>query len=257
MTYCVGMLLRQGLVMVSDSRTNAGVDHVSTFRKMTVWEVPGERVITLMTAGNLAISQGVVTMLNEGLADDPSDQPVTMENVESMTEAARLVGKAVRAVERIDGPALKAHGVSTEASMILGGQIRGRKQRLFLIYSAGNFIEATAETVYFQIGETKYGKPVIDRIVKFDTSLEVAAKCALVSMDSTMRSNISVGPPIDVVLCERDALRLKTHVIVEDNDSYFQLVRRKWEEGLSNAFAGIPSPDWPDARPIERIVAKP
>jgi putative proteasome-type protease len=233
MTYCVGMLLHSGLVMVSDSRTHAGVDNISTFRKMTVWERPGERVVVLLSAGNLAISQAVIALLNEGVPGAEGEEPGTMLGVPSMTEAARLVGRALREVERIDGPSLEAHGAKFEASLILGGQIAGRQLRLFLVYGAGNFIEATPETPYFQIGENKYGKPIIDRVVSFDTSLNRAAKCALISVDSSMRSNVSVGPPIDVLLYERDAPGIKVQRLIEEGDPYFEEIRHRWSQGSS------------------------
>ncbi len=234
------MLLEGGLVLVSDSRTNAGVDRIATFRKMSVWEEPGERFIALMTAGNLAVSQAVVTMLREGMPEDGE----TMAGVPTMTAAARLVGRAVREVDRVDGPALRAHGSEFAASFILGGQIKGRRLRLFNIYAAGNFVEATAETPYFQIGETKYGKPIIDRVVASSTGLVEAAKCALISMDSSMRSNLSVGPPIDLVIYERDALQVGTRKVIEESDPYFNQIRKRWSDGLRMLFATLPDPEW-------------
>ena len=243
MTYCVGMLLRSGLVMVSDSRTNAGMDQISTFHKMTLWEAPGERVIALVSAGNLAITQAVVTLLNEGVNDGDGGL-LTMRTVPTMTGAARLVGGALREVERIDGPSLKAHGEDFKASFVLGGQIAGRRLRLFHVYAAGNYIEATVETPFFQIGETKYGKPILDRVLTFETALPTAAKCALVSMDSTMRSNLSVGPPIDLLLYLRDGLSVTLHRAIEAGDPYFADIRQGWSEGLRGLFAALPDPDW-------------
>ena len=242
MTYGVGMLLDEGLVMVSDSRTHAGVDQVASFRKMHVWEAAGERAIVLLTAGNLAVSQSVVSLLAEGVGEGP-DAP-TLATVGSMFEAARLVGAAVREVFRVDGPALKQHGAEFAASFILGGQIRGRRLRLFNVYAAGNFIEATAETPYFQIGETKYGKPIIDRVVQSTTGLREALRCALISMDSTLKSNLSVGPPIDVAVYRRDALRLAVRQRIEDGDPYFRDLRKRWGTGLRSVFQTVPDPDW-------------
>jgi putative proteasome-type protease len=244
MTYCVGLLLADGLVMVSDSRTNAGVDHIATFRKMSVWENPGERTIVMLASGNLAITQAVVNLLNEGHMLENSADALTMMHVPSMFDAARLVGAAIREVFRSDGPALKAQGTEFNCAMILGGQIRGRRLRLFHVYSAGNFIEATPETPYFQVGETKYGKPILDRVVHNRTSLVEAAKCCLISMDSTLRSNISVGLPIDVAIYKRDALKLGVHERIDDSNPYFNDIRKRWSEGLRSVFQQLPDPHW-------------
>ncbi len=243
MTYCMGLLLQQGLVMVSDSLTNAGVDQIAKFRKMTIWEQPGERVIVLMTAGNLAISQSVLTHLNEGLALN-GGPATTMRTVDTMTDAARLVGGAIREVDRFDGVALRTAGVDFEVSMILGGQIKGGPLRLFLVYKAGNFIESTPDTPFFQIGENKYGKPILDRVVHFGTNLADASKCALISMDSTLRSNISVGPPIDMLIYRRDQLKVATHATLADTDPYFAEVRAAWGSGLRAVFSEIRNPPW-------------
>jgi putative proteasome-type protease len=248
MTYCMGLLLQEGLVMVADSRTNAGVDQVANFRKMHVWESPGERVLVLMTAGNLAISQGVVSSLHEGLrsADDPkpSMPKPSMMTVPTMGDAARLVGAAVRSVEQVDGPSLRAHHVDFDFSAIVGGQIRGGPPRLFLVYSAGNFIESAPETPFFQIGENKYGKPILDRVIQYGTNLADAAKCALISMDSTLRSNVSVGAPVDMLVYRRDALRVATRQSLAENDPYFAEVRAAWSSGLRSVFSSIKDPPW-------------
>ena len=242
MTYCVGTLLKAGMVMVSDSRTNAGVDNISTYRKMTIWEIPGDRVIVAMSAGNLAITQAAIQLMNEGMPTGDGRQ--SMKNVTSMTEAARLAGWALREVDRIDGPSLRASGTGFSASIIIGGQIRGRQMRMFQLYSEGNFIQAMPETPYLQIGEFKYGKPIIDRVVKFDTPLKIAAKCALVSMDSTVKSNLTVAPPIDMLVYERDALRVKHHSVMRDDDPYWQSLRQSWSEGLKERFDKLPDPTW-------------
>ena len=242
MTYGVGMLLDEGLVMVSDSRTHAGVDQVASFRKMRVFEVAGERCLILLAAGNLAVSQSVVSLLAEGVGEGP-DAP-TITGVATMFEAARLVGAAVREVFRVDGASLKEHGAEFNVSFILGGQIKGRRLRLFQIYAAGNFVEATPDTPYFQIGETKYGKPIIDRVVQSNTGLREALRCALISMDSTLKSNISVGLPIDVAVYRRDALTLAVRRRIEDGDPYFTDLRKHWGTGLRSVFQTVPDPDW-------------
>lgn len=241
MTYCVAMRLDAGLVFLSDSRTNAGVDHINTFRKMHVFEKPGERVLVLMTSGNLSISQSVVNTLRERLQ---SSRGTNLNKAKNMFEAAKHVGECLREVFERDADALKNFGIDFVASLILGGQIRGEEPRVFHIYAAGNFIEATRETPYFQIGESKYGKPIIDRVVTPKTSLDEAAKCALVSMDSTIRSNLSVGLPLDLVVYERDALKVRDQVRVTEDSSYYQQIRRQWGEHLRHGFAELPEPDW-------------
>ncbi|MEQ8248253.1 MAG: peptidase [Alphaproteobacteria bacterium] len=255
MTYCVGLLLNEGLVMLSDSRTNAGVDYISTYSKLTVWETPGERAVALSTAGNLSISQNVVTMLDEGLPD-ASGKLVSMRTVESMTEAARLVGRAIREVERLEGPNMRQAGVGFDVSFILGGQINGRQLRMFLFYTAGNYIEASTESPFFQIGELKYGKPILDRIVNFETSLEDATKCALISMDSTIRSNISVGLPLDLLVFRRNAADIETLRVIPVDDPYFKTVSEGWSSGLREAFEKIPAPQWGESSgPVVTLVS--
>lgn len=242
MSYCVGMLLDAGLVMVSDSRTSAGVDRVATFQKMFVYEEPGERLFCLLTAGNLSITQSVISVLNDGI--EGKNDRVNILAVPSMYQAARTVGHALREVYNEDGPSLKQHDIEFNASIIFGGQVKGGRLRLFQIYAPGNFIEASADTPYFQIGEVKYGKPVIDRIITPKTSLIEAAKCALISFDSTMRSNVSVGPPIDVLICKRDTQRVALQMRLEETDPYLRNVRNLWSEGLVRTFASVPDPDW-------------
>jgi putative proteasome-type protease len=242
MTYCVAMLLDTGLVFLSDSRTSAGVDHISTFRKTTVLQKPGERVLVLQTAGNLAITQAVTSMLRDQI-ESPERQS-SLFTCPTLFEAAQCVGEAVREVHRRDSEPLKEFGVEFNASLILGGQIRGEPPRLFSIYSAGNFIEATAETTYFQIGESKYGKPIIDRVLRRSSSLNEAAKCALISMDSTIRSNLSVGLPLDLVMIKRDRYETARHMSVESENEYFRGIRNRWSEALREAFAELPDPDW-------------
>ena len=205
MTYCVGLLLKQGLVFASDTRTNAGVDQVAISPKMHVFEVKGDRVIVLMTAGNLAITQAVVGHLRAAIEANKKGAK-HLHNVKSLFEAAGLVGAELRAAFERDAEFLKNHNIDFNATILLGGQIKGEKPRLFNVYAAGNFIETCSETPYFQIGETKYGKPIIDRVVKYHTEMMDAVKCLLISFDSTIRSNVSVAAPIDLLLYRSDTL---------------------------------------------------
>ena len=204
MTYCVGMRLNSGLVFLSDSRTNAGVDHIGSFRKMTLFENPGDRIMVLLTAGNLSISQSIRQTIAEYLTPDGT----SIWTASSMYEAAQIVGDSIRSVHKRDAASLEQFGIDFNVSLVFGGQIRGERCRLFQMYSAGNFIESHDENPYFQIGESKYGKPIIDRVITPDTPLDEAAKCALISMDSTLRSNISVGFPLDLLLYDENALTI-------------------------------------------------
>jgi putative proteasome-type protease len=240
MTYCIGILVDSGLVFLSDSRTNAGVDQISTYRKISLFERPGERVMVAMCAGNLALSQAVIGLLRE---QEVAEQP-GLWNAAGTSEAAQRVGDAIRQIHGRDAAALKEHNIEFNVSMILGGQVGAEPPRLFCIYAAGNFIEATADTPYFQIGESKYGKPIIDRVVSRSTSLAQAAKCALISMDSTIRSNLSVGLPLDLVTVQRDALRIHSHINIDEQHAYFRMVRTRWSESLRHAFHELPDPDW-------------
>ena len=244
MTYCVAMRLNAGLVFLSDSRTNAGVDHVGTFRKMSVFENPGDRMMVLLTAGNLSISQSIRQLL----VDHVNAEGRSIWNALSMYEAAQIIGEAIRIVYAQDAEALEKFGIDFNASMIFGGQIKGERPRLFQIYSAGNFIESQNESVYFQIGESKYGKPIIDRVVTLDTALDEAAKCALISMDSTLRSNISVGLPLDLLVYEADRLAVTRFVTVDEKNQYFRMIRDTWGQQLKRVFDGIDDPVW-DAAP--------
>ena len=240
MTYCVAARLDAGLVFLSDSRTNAGVDQISVFRKMTVFERPGERMMVLMTSGNLAVSQAVLN----ALARQQDEGGETVWNAPDMFEAARRVGAAVRAVYHREAAALHEQGVDFNVSLIFGGQIGAERCRLFQVYSAGNFIEAGSECPYFQIGEAKYGKPILDRVLRPDTSLDEAAKCALISMDSTLRSNISVGLPLDLLVYDADALRVTHFASIDEHNEYFRMIRGTWGERLRQVFAEIPDPLW-------------
>ena len=245
MTYCVGIKLNAGLVFLSDSRTNAGVDHISTFRKMIVYERPGDRFMVLLSAGNLSISQSVREILQvEQLKNHEGGDPITIWNAKSMFDAARVLGQAVRRVYDRDAESLKHAGVEFNVSLIFGGQIQGEGMRLFNVYSAGNFIEATAESPYFQIGESKYGKPVLDRVITPDTPLAEAAKCALVSMDSTIKSNLSVGLPLDLVVYETDRFETDKLVCIDENNPYFRMVHDSWGQKLRAVFDSIEDPMW-------------
>ena len=242
MTYCVGLYLREGLVLLSDTRTNAGVDNISTFSKMHVFEKSGERLMVMLTAGNLATCQAVINMLGEGIERDGKlETPLT---VPSMFRAAQLVGEAVRQVYRIDAPTLQAQNVPFDISLLLGGQIRGRTMRLFQVYAAGNFIEATTDTPFLQIGEHKYGKPILDRAATYDTGLYDGVKLALVSMDSTLRSNLTVGLPIDLLVYRRDGLTCELRRRITEDDEYFRMIRERWSGALREAYRAIPTPSW-------------
>jgi len=238
MTYCVALMLDQGMVFASDSRTNAGVDYVSSFSKMKVFERPGDRVIVILNSGNLAITQGVMELL-ERRFHEPS--PNLME-VGSLYDAALLVGEALREMQRRDGQALAQYNIDCSASFLVGGQIAGEAPRLFNVYPQGNFIETTLDTPYFQIGESKYGKPILDRVITRETALADAIKCILISFDSTIRSNISVGPPIDLLCYERNAVQVGRRLHIAEDDPYFQTLRRQWGEGLRGVFATLPAP---------------
>ena len=243
MTYCVGILLDEGLVLAADTRTAAGVDHVASFRKLTVFSEPGERVVALMNAGNLATSQSVVSVVGERLGSRQGQD--SLFRTSSMFNAARIVGSVLREVMRSDAETVRASGADPATSFLVAGQIAGRPPRLFQVYAAGNFIEATPETPFLQIGETKYGKPVLDRVVRHDMSLADAAKAALISFDSTMRSNISVGPPLDLMVYRRDALDGGTRLEVAADDAYFVAMRRAFGDGMAALFDSIEPPPVP------------
>lgn len=245
MTYCCAIKINAGMVFLSDSRTNAGVDSISTFRKMLVYERPGDRFMVMLSAGNLSITQSVREILqDESVEHLETGEPVTIWNARSMFDAARVLGSAVRRVEERDGPALRQAGLDFNVSLIFGGQIAGEGMRLFLVYSAGNFIEATPETPYFQIGESKYGKPVLDRVITTTTPLDEAAKCALVSMDSTIKSNLSVGLPLDLVVYQAGALQSDRVICIDHDNPYFEMLHNSWGERLRQVFDSIEDPQW-------------
>ncbi|MBP7502554.1 MAG: proteasome-type protease [Aquabacterium sp.] len=248
MTYCVAMRLNAGLVFLSDSRTNAGLDQISTFRKMTIYEREGDRVLVMLSAGNLAITQAVKQVLSSETIDGGDGKPITIWTAKSMFDVARIVGSAVRKVHARDADALKKHGIEFNCSLIIGGQIQGETLRLFNVYAAGNFVEAGIDGVcYFQIGESKYGKPVIDRVVTPDTPLQEAAKCALISMDSTLKSNLSVGLPLDLLVYEADSLQATQLINIDESNAYFRMIRSSWGQRLRDVFDSIPDPSWDQA----------
>ncbi|CAH0234474.1 peptidase [Roseomonas sp. CECT 9278] len=242
MTYCVGLFLDEGLVLLSDTRTNAGVDHISTFSKMHVEEVPGERMLAMLSSGNLAISQAVWNRLQEGVWLDSERH--TLRDVPTMFRAAQLVGAAVRAVFDADGPSLRAQGIGFDVALLLGGQIAGQPHRLYMVYAAGNFVEATADTSFLQIGEHKYGKPILDRAVTPGISLADGVKLALISMDGTLRSNLTVGMPLDLLVVRAGTQRVALRKRITEDEPYFRLVREGWERALRDAYAAMSVPDW-------------
>ena len=242
MTYCVAMSLEAGMIFASDSRTNAGVDQIARFSKMRVIANDGDRTMVTLSSGNLSITQNALNMLEE--RSRAGDNSLSLYNAASMFDVARLIGDSLREAKSRDGPYLMQSNIDSSASFLVGGQIRGEPPRLFHVYSEGNFIEATADTCYFQSGETKYGKPIIDRVITRRASLVDATKCTMVSFDSTMRSNISVGLPIDLLIYQTDSLRVGMQRRVDEDDAYYQMVHRQWGEGLRQVFAQLPNPDW-------------
>jgi putative proteasome-type protease len=241
MTYCVGLKLNRGLVMMSDTRTNAGIDNISVFRKMVLWETEGERSLTLMTAGNLATTQAVVSLLNERAKPAEERGAPSILETPSMFQAARLVGATLREViaeqTGADGPQADS---PFSATLILGGQVRGGEPRLFLIYPEGNFVEASADTPFFQIGETKYGKPILVRAYDADMSFEDAVKLLMLSFDSTIKANLSVGLPLDLHIYEADTFRHGIERRIERDDEFFEVISSGWGEALKDAFRRLP-----------------
>jgi len=243
MTYCVGLRMKRGLVFMSDTRTNSGVDNISTFRKMHSFEKPGERYITIMTAGNLATTQSVISMLAER-TKAPEERNPSILAAASMFQVAQIIGDLLRETIRTrEQTGLNAE-TTFNATLIVGGQIKGMEPRLFMVYPEGNFIEASHDTPFFQIGETKYGKPIIDRVITASTSMDDAIKCVLVSFDSTMRSNLSVGMPIDLACYSRESLQLGNMHRYDEHDAYMMRLRQSWGEGVRRAFAQLPNPEW-------------
>jgi putative proteasome-type protease len=248
MTYCCGILVRDGLVMFADTRTNAGVDNISTFRKLHIFSQPGDRIMAIATSGNLSISQSVVSMLREGWENPETGEMETLMSAGTMFQSAQSVGRAIRKIFADEGQALNASDVKFDVSFLLGGQIKGERPRLFLLYSAGNFIECTQDTPYLQIGEHKYGKPVLDRAITYGSDLYDALKIGLVSVDSTMRSNLSVGLPLDVVVARRDECKAELEYRIEPGEPYFHDLRERWSAALRAAHANIPRPPYKTVR---------
>ncbi|HEY0570084.1 MAG TPA: proteasome-type protease [Enterovirga sp.] len=244
MTYCAGILVQQGLVMIADTRTNAGLDDISTYRKLHLFPNPGERVLALASAGNLSISQTVISLISEGLENPETGEVETIRAAPTMFRAAQLVGRAIRQVRASVGPALEQAELRFDVSFLFGGQIGGGPMRLYMIYSAGNFIECSQDAPFLQVGEHKYGKPILDRAVSHKTDLYDALKIALISMDSTMRSNLSVGLPIDILVLRRDALETELVYRIEANEPYFHDLRERWSAALRAAHIAIPSPPY-------------
>jgi len=242
MTYCLGMLLDEGLVLISDSRTNAGVDSIASYRKTFIFDEADDRKVIILVAGNLATTQNVISRLEERLEDE--DPSRNIYQAVSMFEIARIVGGIVREVFAEEGEALQAHGIEFSASFIVAGQIRGRRMRMFNVYTAGNFVEATSETPYIQIGETKYGKPILERVLTQQTPISEAIKCGLVSFDSTINANLSVGLPINLTILRRDNVSALESIFIGDDDTYFADLVKIWGEGIRNLFRTLPDPEW-------------
>ncbi|MBI1392631.1 MAG: peptidase [Alphaproteobacteria bacterium] len=244
MTYCVAIRLRAGLVLLSDTRTNAGVDNISRFRKMFTWSVPGDRVIAMMTAGNLAVTQSVISNLQDAL-DDPDWQGETVLNAPSLYRVAEMVGERMQNAIGKWGPGLSAEGESGASTMIVAGQRVGGQPRLFMVYSAGNFIEATEDTPFFQLGEFKYGKPIIDRVINYDSTLEDGLTACLLSMDSTIRSNLSVGMPLDLAMIPTDAFSFAEHRRIDADDQNYHAMSEAWSAALRDGFIKLrEAPKW-------------
>jgi putative proteasome-type protease len=245
MTYCVGILVREGLVMIADTRTNAGIDNVATFRKLHIFERPGDRVIGIATAGNLAVTQSALTLVSEGMANPETQQLQTIMDMPTLFAAAQFVGRAVREARRVIGEPLdQAEAGAFDVSFLIGGQRAGGRLRLFMIYAAGNFIEATADTPYLQIGEHKYGKPILDRSVTDVTTIDEALKLGLISMDSTIRSNLGVGLPVDLLTIRRDTMKVDLSYRVDAAEPYFHDLRERWSSALRAAHRAIPPPPY-------------
>ncbi len=245
MTYCIGMNLDEGLVLVSDSRTNAGIDKIARFEKMKVFERPGERVLVTLSAGNLSVTQNALSLLELRARDDPSAR--SLWNVGSVYHVADLLGEAMREVRARDESYLREKSIDPTATFIVGGQIAGEPPRLFLVYSEGNHIEALKDTPFFQIGEVKYGKPVLDRLITRQSSLDDAVKCAMVSFDATIRCNLSVGAPLDLLVYRRDSLRVGVRRRLLEGDAWMEAIKQSWADGLQTAFGNLPGADWMDA----------
>ena len=243
-TYCVGVLVEDGLVMIADTRTNAGLDNIATFQKLHRFEIPGDRTIGIATAGNLALSQAIISLMTDGFENPQTGLLETIYDHPTMFKTAAYVGRAIHEVNRMNAGTSATMGINFDVSMLLGGQIRGGRLRLFMIYAAGNFIEATEDTPYLQIGEHKYGKPILDRAITFRSRLNDALKISLISMDSTMRSNLGVGMPIDLWVTRRDTMTSQVAHRIEQGEPYFHDLRERWSAALRSAHQAIPMPPY-------------
>ena len=241
MTYCLGIVTRFGLVMAADSRTNAGVDYISTHQKLFNFSVAGDRVLLLCTSGNLSITQGAIALLKQDISTQAA---VNLNTLPTLYEVARYIGGKLRQIQEQERPWLERDKIDFHCNLLLGGQIRGESPALYQIYSQGNFIQASQAAPFLQIGETKYGKPLLDRILTQDTPLEAAAKCALLSIDSTMKSNISVGPPINLVMYKADSFKICHELQLNRGTPYLTKIRELWEISLNQAFDRMPDIDW-------------
>lgn len=239
MTYCVGLLLNEGMVLLSDTRTNAGLDNISTYRKMFTFEEPGERVIAIMTAGSLSVTQTTIARLREAIEDPEATAESSIMKAPTLLKVADIVGNMLATVRQEIGEKMSAMKQSASASMIVAGQRKGGAMRLFLIYPEGNFIEATEDAPFLQIGEHKYGKPILDRVVRPETSLADAQKAVLLSMDSTLRSNLSVGMPLDLCVIARDACKVSQRRRIEAGDEQFRAMSEAWSQALRDGFTQI------------------
>jgi putative proteasome-type protease len=241
MTYCVGIINRFGIVMASDSRTNAGVDYISAYKKLFDFSLPGERVIMICASGNLSITQGVITKLHRDIQHQEENNLHTITN---MCDIARYIGNKTREIQEQDRRWLEQDKIDFRCNFLLGGQLKEEEPQLYLIYPQGNYIKATQETPFLQIGETKYGKPILDRTIAYDTPLEDVAKCALLSIDSTMKSNISVGPPIHLKMYETDSLIIRHTLELRLGARYLAKIRKLWEDSVRKAFEEMPNIEW-------------
>jgi putative proteasome-type protease len=244
MTYCCGILVHDGLVMIADTRTNAGLDNISVFRKLHIFSEPGNRIMAIASSGNLSLTQSVISILNEGVENIETGERETLMNAPTMFQAAQRIGHVVRQIHNGEARVLQAAEVGFDISFLFGGQVKGERLRLFMIYAAGNFIECTTDTPYLQIGEHKYGKPVLDRAITYDIDLYDALKIGLISVDSTMRSNLSVGMPIDLLVVRRDVCDAELSYRIEPGEPYFQDLRERWSAALRAAHLAIPRPPY-------------
>lgn len=241
MTYCLGVINRAGLVIAADSRTNAGVDYISAYRKLFDFSIPGERAVLLCTSGNLAVTQSILTLIEREIQDKAK---INLHSQKTLYDTACYVGDKIRQIQERDRPWLERDGIDFQCSFLVGGQLQGEEPKLYLVYAQGNCIQATPETPFLQIGETKYGKPILDRTITFNTDLNAVAKCALLSIDSTMKSNLSVGPPINLIMYERDSFQVCHRLQLRLGAPYLAKIRHLWEDSVRHAFDRMPAIDW-------------